>query len=145
MPADPLDSAGRAGRRRAEQVRIAWFLAVGSTAAAVHWSTVVWLVGQHGWAPLAANVLGWLVAFGVSFGGHFGLTFRHHGTPPGRAVRRFFALSATGFAVNESAYALLLQRGGQRYEFLLALVLVGVAVLTYWLSRQWAFGGGGRH
>lgn len=132
-------------RRRAESVRVAWFLAVGCSAAAVHWSVVVWLVGRQGWAPLAANVLGWLVAFGVSFGGHFGLTFRGQGATPRLAALRFFVVSAAGFGVNETAYALLLHRGGLRYDLVLAFVLAGVAVFTYGLSRHWAFLGGGRH
>ena len=53
--------------------------------------------------------------------------------------RRFFAISAGGFAVNESAYALLLHWTTLRYDLLLAAVLVGVAGLTYVLSRHWAF------
>jgi len=120
--------------------RIGWFVLVGCAAAAVHWSVVVLLVEHGAWRPLAANVVGWLTAFLVSFGGHHRLTFRAHGTPLLRAMMRFFALSAGGFAVNEAVYALLLGLGrGAGYQWILALVLVGVAGLTYWLSRRWAF------
>lgn len=116
-----------------------WFVAVGATAAAVHWAVVVLLVESSAWPPLGANVLGWLVAFTVSFAGHFRLTFRGHGVPLHRSAARFLAVSATGFAINEASYALLLRASGQRYELLLAAVLVGVAVFTYWASRHWAF------
>ena len=112
---------------------------VGCAAAAVHWAVVVGLVGREGWAPLRANVAGWLVAFTVSFTGHFRLTFRDRGARIGPAALRFFAVSAGGFAVNESAYALLLGWSGGRYDLLLAGVLVGVAVVTYLLSRHWVF------
>ncbi|MBX3620749.1 MAG: GtrA family protein [Rhizobacter sp.] len=119
--------------------RIAFFIAVGCCAAAVHWGVVVLLVSRGGWAPLGANVVGWLCAFGVSFAGHHRLTFRGHGAGLLAAGSRFFLISAAGFAVNEAAYALLLPWAGPRYDLALAAVLAGVAVLTYALSRHWAF------
>ncbi|MFC5499168.1 GtrA family protein [Caenimonas terrae] len=119
--------------------RIGWFIAVGSTAAAVHLGTVVALVRWGGWAPELANVLGWLVAFVCSFFGHHLTTFSDAQAPMGRAARRFFAVSALGFAANQAAYVLLLRLSGMRYDLALALVLVGIAVLTYLLGRRWAF------
>lgn len=119
--------------------RIAWFVLVGTAAAAVHWSVVVMLVAHAGWRPLLANVLGWLIAFGVSFSGHYRWTFRDHGVPLWRSALRFFAVSAIGFAINEAAYALLLHWSGLRYDLMLALVLVAVAGGTYFVSRHWAF------
>jgi putative flippase GtrA len=122
-----------------ERGRIAWFIMVGTAAAAVHWAVVVGLVEHRAWPALVANVLGWLVAFGVSFAGHHRLSFRDRAAPLGRSAVRFFAVSAGGFAVNESAYALLLHTTGQRYDLVLAAVLVAVAGVTYLLSRHWAF------
>lgn len=119
--------------------RIALFIAVGCGAAAVHWGVVVWLVSHWGWRPLLANVLGWLVAFMVSFAGHHRLTFKGHGAALGSAAARFFMVSAGGFGVNEATYAMLLGWTGQRYDLLLAVVLVAVAAVTYLLSRHWAF------
>jgi putative flippase GtrA len=88
-----------------------------------------------------ANVGGWLVAFVVSFLGQWRLTFRAHGAPWLRALRRFFLLSLTGFAINEASYAILLRLTPYRYDVLLAIVLVGVAVMTYFLGSRWAFRG----
>ena len=119
--------------------RIGWFIAVGSTAAAVHLGTVVALVRWGGWAPELANVLGWLVAFVCSFFGHHLTTFSDARAPIGRAARRFFAVSALGFAANQAAYVLLLRLSAMRYDLALALVLVGIAALTYLLGRRWAF------
>jgi putative flippase GtrA len=119
--------------------RIATFVAVGATAAAVHFAVVVGVV-EAGWAPpLAANVAGWLVAFVVSFAGQHRLTFGDRSAPVRQAAPRFFALSAAGFAVNELAYAGLLRYSAARYDVALALVLVGVAAMTYVLSSGWAF------
>ena len=119
--------------------RIGWFIAVGSTAAAVHLATVVALVRWGGWSPAVANVAGWLVAFGCSFFGHHFTTFSDAQAPIVRAARRFFAVSALGFVANQAAYVLLLRLTWLRYDVALALVLVGIAVLTYLLGRRWAF------
>ena len=120
-------------------VRLARFVAVGCAAAATHLGVVLLLVGGYGWPPLVANVGGWLAAFVVSFSGHQWLTFRAAGAPPWRAARRFFVLSALGFGINELAYAITLHWTGWRYDVLLALILVGVAFITYLLSSRWAF------
>ncbi|QKD46277.1 GtrA family protein [Alicycliphilus denitrificans] len=124
---------------RLQHGRIGWFIVVGCAAAAVHWCVATSLVALAGWPPLRANVAGWLVALGVSFTGHHRLSFRGHGSSIGRAGLRFFAIAAGGFLVNESAYALLLRWTSFRYDVLLAAVLVGVAGVTYLLSRHWAF------
>jgi putative flippase GtrA len=121
--------------------RLAWFIAVGCTAAAVHFGVVVGLVELAGLAPLLANVAGWLVAFIVSFCGQWLLTFRGSGAPWRQALRRFFLISLGGFTANESAYAVLLHFSALRYDLLLGLVLVAVAVMTYLLSSRWAFRG----
>lgn len=143
VDADADDSGpamlARSMNRPAARRRIALFIVVGCGAAAVHWGVVVWLVSQWGWRPLLANVLGWLVAFSVSFAGHQSLTFRGHGAALSVAATRFFAISAGGFAINEAAYAMLLTWSDQRYDLMLAVVLVAVAAVTYLLSRHWAF------
>ena len=102
---------------------------------------VMGLVETTGMAPLLANVLGWLVAFGVSFGGHYRLTFSGSGAALGPAARRFLLISFSGFLINQAAYALALRLSNQNYALLLAAVLVGVAVLTHVFSRWWAFAG----
>lgn len=119
--------------------RIARFVAVGTAAAAVHWLVVTAAVGVGGWHPLAANVIGWLVALQVSFLGHHRLTFRGHGMPWWRSAPRFAAISGLGFVINEAAYAAMLRWSGQPYQVALAIVLVAVAALTYLLSSHWAF------
>lgn len=119
--------------------QLAWFIAVGCAAAATHWSVVVLTVTASGMAPLAANIIGWIVAFCVSFVGHYFLTFRHQQAPLARAAGRFFAVSALGFGINEAAYAWLLRATAMRYDILLALILIGIAGMTFILGRYWAF------
>ena len=119
--------------------QLGWFVAVGCCAAATHWLIAVLAVATLGLEPLVANVLGWLVAFGVSFAGHYQLTFRRQRGPWAKAAWRFFIVSALGFGVNELAYAFLLSATTLRYDVLLALILIAVAVVTFILGRFWAF------
>lgn len=119
--------------------QIGWFVIVGCAAAATHWLVAIACVSLGGLAPLLANVVGWLVAFLVSFAGHYHLTFRAQHAPLWQAARRFFMVSALGFGVNEAAYAMLLHYTSLPYDLLLAMVLVGVAGMTFILGRWWAF------
>lgn len=118
---------------------ISRFVLVGTAAAAVHWSVVVILVEHVHWRPLVANIPGWLVAFSVSFTGHYFWTFRHESSSLASSAGKFFAVSACGFFVNEMAYALLLSHNDVRYDLVLAAVLIAVAGMTYLASRYWAF------
>jgi putative flippase GtrA len=121
--------------------RVPSFVAVGCTAAAVHFSVVLLLVGCAAVAPLAANVAGWSIAFVASFLGQWRFTFRVHAAPAWQALWRYFVLSLGGFAANEAVYAALLRWTRLPYDLLLAAVLLGVACFTYVLSSRWAFGG----
>ncbi len=118
---------------------VAWFVVVGCAAAATHWLVAVICVAFGQMLPLVANVVGWLVAFCVSFSGHYRLTFRHHPKTLPTALRRFFLISAAGFCINEIAYLLLLRYTQIRYDLLLAIILLAIAALTFVTSRLWAF------
>lgn len=115
-------------------------MVVGSAAALVHLGTVIGIVEAGLAKPLPANVLGWLVALVVSFGGHRLFTFNDSGAGFSRSLRRFFVISGCGFVLNQAAYAMLLAHGALAYDLALAVVLVSVAVATYVASRLWAFG-----
>ncbi len=130
-------AGARTGAAQARHVGL--FVAVGACAAAVHWTVVVALVSATGLHPLLANGLGWLVALGVSFSGHHWLSFGGHGAAWWPALLRFAAVSALGFGLNQAAYAVLLHTSAWRYDLLLAAVLLGVALITYALSRHWVF------
>ena len=104
-----------------------------------HWLVVVSSVHNFHWLPEAANVLGWFVAFFVSFGGHYRLTFRHQHKQFYRALRRFFLVSASGFFLNELAYIWLLHHTAMTFDVLLGMILVAIAGITFVVSRLWAF------
>lgn len=113
------------------------FVAVGSAAAAVHWLVACAALRGLGWSPQAANLLGFALAFGVSYAGHRRYSFRSaasHRT----ALPRFAAVALAAFAANGLLYEVLL-RSGWRPELALALVLLAVAGGTYAAGRLWAF------
>ena len=117
------------------------FVAVGCVAAAVHFALVRLLVDGAQFAPLAANLPAWCIAFCVSYFGHRRWTFRAHDAPLARSMLRFAAVSLAGLALNEGAYAALLRFTPLRYDVALLMVLAAVALFTWWLGRHWAFAG----
>jgi putative flippase GtrA len=115
-----------------------WFGAVGASAAAVHFGVVVLAVNHLELAPLLANVLGFVLAFCVSFVGHHRLSFAAQQASGRQALPRFALVALLGFGSNELMYAVLLELGVE-YRLALFLVLLAVAAMTWLLSRHWAF------
>lgn len=115
------------------------FALVGAVATATHFAVAVAAVRLDWAQPRLANVLGFAVAFAVSFLGQWRVTFAGAHAPFARALPAYFAVSLGGFALNAAAYHLLLRHTALRYDLALALVLAAVAVCTYAASRWWAF------
>ena len=112
---------------------------VGAIATATHFVVAVACVYSLALDPRLANVAGFLVAFVVSFAGQWRWTFRQQAAPLAQALPWYFVISIAGFAINAVAYHLLLAYAPIRYDVALALVLAGVAVMTFVLSRRWVF------
>ncbi len=114
-----------------------WFLLVGGSAALTHMA--VFALAQDLMWPEAANALGFVVAFGVSFFGHRRLSFQDAGTTVAQSLGRFAVTALAGFAANELVFIALLR--GLHWPSLLALfaALVAAAGQTFVLSRYWAF------
>lgn len=129
--------------RLIELLRIARFGIVGLTAAAVHYWVVIALVELLHIDPLQANVGGFFVAFWVSYFGHrhwtFSDTVATHTDGKHSSFLRFLLVALLGFCMNELLFYLLLRYAGWPYYFALAVVVFTVAVMTYVLSRLWAF------
>lgn len=131
-----LGRLGALGQRLPQALR---FVLVGGSAAAVH-LLVVWLLVQGvQWPPLWANVLAFLVAFWVSYGGHALLTFAETSAPHRQALPRFFFVACCAFAVNEVLYLAALRWLHWHYLGSLLIVLLVVAVGTFVSSKFWAF------
>jgi putative flippase GtrA len=119
--------------------QLGWFFVVGCAAAGTHWVCAVASVVIFDIRPALANFIGWSIAVIVSFFGHYFFTFRHQKKTLLPAIRRFLAISVFGFSINELTFMYFLRHTGIPYYWLLAIILVAIAVLTFVFSRYWAF------
>jgi putative flippase GtrA len=115
-----------------------WFGLIGISALLVHFLLVTLLVPM-GLQPLLANVVAYLLAFQVSYWGHRQKTFAAGHVSHWQTLPRFFAVASLSFLLNEALYFLLLHYTPLDYRVALLLVLAAVAVVTFVLSRAWAF------
>lgn len=120
------------------QRELFWFGVIGSSALLVHFLLVTLLVPM-GLPPLLANVVAYLLAFQVSYWGHRQKTFAAGHVSHWQTLPRFFAVASLSFLLNEGLYFLLLHYTPLDYRMALLLVLGAVAVVTFLLSRAWAF------
>lgn len=112
---------------------------VGCTALGIHLLTVMHLVSVWRLPPLMANIVGFLVAFQLSYWGHYKWTFHSDQMTHKRALFRFFATACLGFLLNESLYASILHATSLSYDTALFLTLLVTAGSTFLLSKAWAF------
>lgn len=115
------------------------FLIIGGLAFTVHFLFVKQCVGFWNIHPLLANVLAFCLAFQVSYWGHYKWTFEASHLPYKETLFRFLVVACTGFLLNETLYAMLLQMTALSYDISLVLVLIITAVLTFVFSKFWAF------
>ena len=126
--------------RLVELLRLLRFGAVGLLAAAVHYWVVIGLVELLRIQPLQANFGGFAVAFWVSYFGHRYWTFANpEGAGVAASFMRFLAIAVSGFCLNELLFYLFLRYLELPYYVALGIVVLIVAVMTYVLSRWWAF------
>ncbi|MBI2706901.1 MAG: GtrA family protein [Proteobacteria bacterium] len=112
---------------------------IGLTALSVHLLSVMLFVKTCEIPPLGANVLGFLLAFQVSYWGHYKWTFTADHLPHKQASLRFFIIALSSFGINELMYAGLLQTTHLPYDLALLMVLIFISVSTFILSKFWAF------
>jgi putative flippase GtrA len=115
------------------------FLIIGGLAFLTHLACVLVTVSQFEIPPLAANCLGFLAAFSLSYLGHRNWTFSAEKQAHNTTLSRFAIVALIGFAINEGIYALLLQVFALDYRISLFATLCIAAVSTFFLSRNWAF------
>ncbi|MCF8195978.1 MAG: GtrA family protein [Polynucleobacter sp.] len=120
-------------------LRIGQFILVGGTAASIHLGVVVCLVELYSISPLQANLLGFFVSFCFSFLGQRFLTFRDSNKSLRASIPRYFIVASSAFALNETLFAITLHYLMIPYYFALGVVVLLVAVATYFASKYWAF------
>lgn len=114
------------------------FAIVGGAATLCHMAVGVVLI-SGGTPALLANLLAFLTAFLVSFLGHFFVSFRAPKARISIALPRFAIVAGLGFAANTLVLAGLVATEILPAEISLVISTGIAAVLTYVLSRSWAF------
>jgi putative flippase GtrA len=120
---------------------VSWFAIIGALAALIHYVVAVVLELTHLASPAMANVIGFTMAFPVSYLGHTKLSFAGHTATHGQALPKFFGVALTGFLINQGMLLNVLRITTLPFWFVLGVVMVLVAISTYILSRFWAFKG----
>ncbi|MDY4282475.1 GtrA family protein [Xanthomonas sp. LF06-19] len=112
------------------------FIAVGGAATCVH-LTVAMLISFSlpNVSVYLANLVAFMLAFGVSCLGHRHVTFQRRGSS-----HRFFVIAAAGFMLNNLILAIGTQAGLNRHVAL-AIAVIIVPALSYFASSLWAFTG----
>lgn len=111
---------------------------VGVMATFVHMVIGYLLIGA-GWHPLLANMLAFAIAFLVSFAGHLGFSFSDQDVTARSALRRFSVVAMAGFGCNQALLVLLLSQGAVTHTVALWVSTGSAAILTFVLSKIWAF------
>lgn len=124
-----------------KQSSISWFAVIGAAAAAVHYVVAVGIEFAQLTSPAKANILGFLLAFPVSYWGHRKLSFAAHKATHQQAFPKFFTVALTGFLINQFMVINALHFTAIPFWLVLAVVMIVVAISTYLLSYYWAFKG----
>lgn len=114
------------------------FAVVGGAATVTHVGVAVTLIERVGISVLSANGLAFLVAVFVSYFGHHSWTFTRDGYHD-RHLPRFIAISLAGLALNQAIVFSVVTLAGFPYLVGVLVVVSIVPVLTFVLSRSWAF------
>jgi len=115
------------------------FITVGVIAGAVHYLTAIF-VHAHLLGPAAANWVGFMCAFPISYMGHRYWSFSGTAVSTQEGLKRFFWVALLGFLVNQLLLHWTLLNTPMPFWLALAAVDIFVATGTWLLSKRWAFG-----
>lgn len=131
----------RRRKLKTETASVGKFALVGLLATLTHAAVAGGLL-QSGLLPaFPANIFGFLVAFGVSFSGHFFWSFSHlrKGGTAWKSMRRFLVIAVSGFALNSTVLALWLELTPWPDLAGLMFSIAIVPALSFLGARLWAF------
>jgi putative flippase GtrA len=112
---------------------------VGSLAAVTQLTIVMVLVEFGLLQPLAANILGFMIAFQVSYWGHRHWTFNATNVQHSVAAPRLFLIASSGFIANELFYYIMMTTFHFPYIPALLVVLTILPFITFVTSKFWVF------
>lgn len=111
---------------------------VGLIAAAIHFNIVVLLVQTFSFAPLVANIFGFMISFQMSYWGHRLWTFGDTATLHRVALPKLLLVQFINFVANESLFYVFLLFN-LPYPIALIIVLSVLPIFTFITSKLWVF------
>jgi len=115
----------------------------GAIATATHATLFTAAVELFSIAPVIATTLSFCAALIVSYGLNFHWTFASSGMH--RVILpRYAVVALTGLALNVMITYVVVNIGGHWYGYALLAVITIVPLMTFLLSKYWAFGVSGR-
>lgn len=120
--------------------RILTFGVVGVAASLLHFVAADVTMRVFGVPILLANLIGFILAIGLSYVGHYKLTFQSSADHK-VSVPKFVITAVTGYFINNIVLIILINITGLELS-LFILIAIGVsAVVVYLISNRWVFGG----
>ncbi|MET4695253.1 GtrA family protein [Endozoicomonas lisbonensis] len=120
-------------------MQIIKFTVVGALAALVHLASLWLIVNFLALDPVVANILAFFCAFTVSFSGQSLWTFNHKSHNHHAAFRYLIIQLLCSFLLNQALYTLLFLYTPLHYLVASFIVLITIPVITFTLSKYWAF------
>ncbi|TYC53415.1 GtrA family protein [Rhodobacterales bacterium] len=136
-----MASEARYHRLKTETASAGKFAIVGILATLTHAAVAGGLLQSGALPPLASNLCGYLVAFWVSFSGHYYWSFSHlrrDGTAL-RTILKFLIVSISGFLLNSTILTLWLMLTPWPEMAGLMFSIAIVPALTFLAARLWVF------
>jgi len=112
---------------------------VGLCATAVHFSAVIFLVEMTTSKPLIANIVGFLIAFQISYWGHRTWTFSDTTALHRVALPKLFLVGTAGLVANESLFYVFMTVLHLPYQLALFFVLSILPLVNFTLGKIWIF------
>ena len=114
------------------------FAVIGLISTGVHLVVASFAHYFFGLEALVANSVAFLVAFGVSFTGHYFWTFAQASCFR-QAIVRFFVVSVSGFAISQTIVFTVVNILGKSFWLAMALAVFIIPAASFISSKFWAF------
>ena len=111
---------------------------VGVSAVIINLLIVIFIVETFDWPPLLANIIGFIVACQIAFFGHNLWTFKMN-TGAHNAWLKFVMVATFSLGLTQLLFFILLHVFVLYYVFALILTQMIVPIVTFLLSKYWAF------
>lgn len=131
----------RRQKLKTETAAVGKFALVGVLATLTHAVVAATLLQTGVLSAIPSNICGFLIAFGVSFTGHYFWSFSHlrQQGQAMKSMRRFFLIALSGFALNSFVLVLWLRLTPWPDLIGLLFSVAIVPILSFLGARLWAF------